>query len=89
MAVYTSDVSLLRGPLEEGAPWLPQAQRRGDHRGKPWEVENPWENPWENHQNMGKTLGKSPEHGKIYETSMASMGKSLANANPMENHDGT
>lgn len=34
---------------------------------------------------MGKTLGKSPEHGKIYETSMASMGKSLAAANPMEN----
>jgi len=27
VAVYTSDVSLLRGPLEEGAPWLPQAQR--------------------------------------------------------------
>lgn len=31
-------------------------------------------------KSMGKSLGKSPEHGKIYETSMASMGKSLANA---------
>jgi len=26
-AIYTSDVSLLRGPLEEGAPWLPKAHR--------------------------------------------------------------
>eukprot|EP00435_Cladocopium_sp_Y103_P039787 s2235_g10.t1 len=27
VAVYTSDVSFLRGPLEEGAPWLPKAHR--------------------------------------------------------------